>query len=146
MVISHNSALLETVNKVFHLDAERTTVTSTTSAGRSTWSSAAPTPAAATGRRSARHAAVLVGGRRTDAGEGDQGQGGAEHAPSAAAAGRSGRERREQKVAKLRFPSRLPCGKTPPAARGLSKSHGSLEVFADVDMAVDRGPGSWCSG
>jgi len=48
-------------------------------------------------------------------------------------------ERRGQKVAKLRFPEPAPCGKTPLTARGLSKSYGSLEVFCDVDMAVDRG-------
>ena len=32
-----------------------------------------------------------------------------------------------------------PCGRTPLTATGLSKSYGSLEVFADVDIAVDRG-------
>jgi ATPase subunit of ABC transporter with duplicated ATPase domains len=43
------------------------------------------------------------------------------------------------KVAKLRLPKPAPCGKTPLAASGLSKSYGSLEVFTDVDLAVDRG-------
>jgi ATPase subunit of ABC transporter with duplicated ATPase domains len=43
------------------------------------------------------------------------------------------------KVARLRFPDPAPCGKTPVTAEGLSKSYGSLEVFADVDLAVDRG-------
>ncbi len=33
-----------------------------------------------------------------------------------------------------------PCGKTPLTARGLSKSYGSLEIFCDVDVAVDKGP------
>jgi ATPase subunit of ABC transporter with duplicated ATPase domains len=42
-------------------------------------------------------------------------------------------------VAKLRFPTPAPCGRTPLTATGLSKSYGSLEVFADVDIAVDRG-------
>src|SRR6185437_4581715 len=32
-----------------------------------------------------------------------------------------------------------PCGRTPLTAEGLSKSYGSLEVFTDVDLAVDRG-------
>ena len=36
-------------------------------------------------------------------------------------------------------PSPRHCGKTPLTAQGLSKSYGSLEVFTDVDMAVDRG-------
>jgi ATPase subunit of ABC transporter with duplicated ATPase domains len=48
-------------------------------------------------------------------------------------------ERRNDKVAKLRFPEPAPCGKTPLSATGLSKSYGSLEIFTDVDLAVDRG-------
>ncbi len=43
------------------------------------------------------------------------------------------------KVARLRFPAPAPCGRTPLTAQGLSKSYGSLEVFTDVDLAVDRG-------
>ena len=47
--------------------------------------------------------------------------------------------RQSDKVAKLRFPRPAPCGKTPLRASELSKSYGSLEVFTDVDLAVDRG-------
>ncbi|GHF64105.1 ABC transporter ATP-binding protein [Streptomyces thermodiastaticus] len=47
--------------------------------------------------------------------------------------------RRQDKVAKLRFPEPAPCGKTPLMAEGLSKSYGSLEIFTDVSLAVDRG-------
>ncbi|MEO3923205.1 ABC-F family ATP-binding cassette domain-containing protein [Micromonosporaceae bacterium B7E4] len=43
------------------------------------------------------------------------------------------------KVAKVRFPSPASCGKTPLTATGLSKSYGSLEIFTDVNVAVDRG-------
>ena len=43
------------------------------------------------------------------------------------------------KVARLRFPAPAPCGRTPIRAEGLSKCYGSLEVFTDVDLAVDRG-------
>jgi ATPase subunit of ABC transporter with duplicated ATPase domains len=43
------------------------------------------------------------------------------------------------RVAKVRFPTPAPCGKTPLTASGLSKSYGSLEIFVDVDVAVDRG-------
>jgi ATPase subunit of ABC transporter with duplicated ATPase domains len=43
------------------------------------------------------------------------------------------------KVAKVRFPTPTPCGKTPLTASGLSKSYGSLEIFTDVGVAVDRG-------
>ena len=46
--------------------------------------------------------------------------------------------RKSDKVAKLRFPTPSPCGKTPLMATGLSKSYGSLEIFTDVDLAIDR--------
>ena len=45
----------------------------------------------------------------------------------------------QDKVARLRFPAPAPCGRTPLTAEGLSKTYGSLEVFTDVDLAVDRG-------
>ena len=48
-------------------------------------------------------------------------------------------ERAGDRVAKVRFPSPAPCGRTPLTATGLSKSYGSLEIFTDVDVAVDRG-------
>jgi ATPase subunit of ABC transporter with duplicated ATPase domains len=48
-------------------------------------------------------------------------------------------ERQHDRVAKLRFPDPVPSGKTPLMAEGLSKSYGSLEVFTDVNVAVDRG-------
>jgi ATPase subunit of ABC transporter with duplicated ATPase domains len=47
-------------------------------------------------------------------------------------------ERAHDRVAKLRFPSPAPCGRTPLTAEGLSRSYGSLEVFTDVDR-IDRG-------
>jgi ATPase subunit of ABC transporter with duplicated ATPase domains len=47
--------------------------------------------------------------------------------------------RQQDRVAKLRFPEPAPCGKVPLTARELSKSYGSLEVFTDVDLAIDRG-------
>jgi ATP-binding cassette subfamily F protein 3 len=43
------------------------------------------------------------------------------------------------KVARLRFPAPASCGRTPLTAEALSKSYGSLVVFTDVDLAVDRG-------
>ncbi len=48
-------------------------------------------------------------------------------------------ERRADRVAKISFPAPAPCGKTPLTAAELSKSYGSLEVFTDVDLAIDRG-------
>ncbi|MCQ1946988.1 ABC-F family ATP-binding cassette domain-containing protein [Arthrobacter sp. zg-Y1171] len=47
--------------------------------------------------------------------------------------------RASDRVAALRFPDPAPCGKTPMTAEGLSKSYGSLEIFTDVDLAIDRG-------
>ncbi|GAA4121926.1 ABC-F family ATP-binding cassette domain-containing protein [Knoellia locipacati] len=48
-------------------------------------------------------------------------------------------ERAQDRVAKLRFPDPSPCGRTPLRASGLSRSYGSLEIFTDVDLAIDRG-------
>ena len=48
-------------------------------------------------------------------------------------------ERARDKVAKLRFPAPAHCGRTPLAGAGLSKSYGSLEIFTDVDLAIDKG-------
>ena len=48
-------------------------------------------------------------------------------------------ERSADKVAKIRFPEPAPCGKTPLTASGLSKTYGSLEVFTNVELAIDRG-------
>lgn len=43
------------------------------------------------------------------------------------------------KVAHISFPEPAPCGKTPLFAKGLTKMYGSLEVFAGVDLAIDKG-------
>ena len=48
-------------------------------------------------------------------------------------------ERVADKVAKIRFPSPAPCGRTPLVIKGLTKNYGSLEVFSGVDLAIDRG-------
>ncbi len=48
-------------------------------------------------------------------------------------------ERRSDRVARIAFPKPAACGKTPLTASDLSKSYGSLEVFTDVDLAIDRG-------
>jgi ATPase subunit of ABC transporter with duplicated ATPase domains len=48
-------------------------------------------------------------------------------------------ERAHDKVARITFPKPAPCGKTPLTASELSKSYGSLEIFTDVDLAIDRG-------
>jgi ATPase subunit of ABC transporter with duplicated ATPase domains len=48
-------------------------------------------------------------------------------------------DRAQDRVAKIKFPDPAPCGKTPLTATDLSKSYGSLEVFTDVDLAIDKG-------
>ncbi|MBU8812221.1 ABC-F family ATP-binding cassette domain-containing protein [Mycolicibacterium goodii] len=48
-------------------------------------------------------------------------------------------ERVADKVARIKFPTPAPCGKTPLVAKGLTKNYGSLEVFTGVDLAIDRG-------
>lgn len=48
-------------------------------------------------------------------------------------------ERVADKVAKIRFPTPAPCGRTPLVVKGLTKNYGSLEVFSGVDLAIDRG-------
>ena len=47
--------------------------------------------------------------------------------------------RQVERVAALRFPKPAACGKTPLMAKSLSKSYGALEIFAGVDLAIDRG-------
>ncbi|MEZ0049771.1 ATPase subunit of ABC transporter with duplicated ATPase domains [Mycobacterium sp. MAA66] len=48
-------------------------------------------------------------------------------------------ERVADKVAKIKFPTPAPCGKTPLVVKGLTKTYGSLEIFTGVDLAIDRG-------
>ncbi|MFI5775697.1 ABC-F family ATP-binding cassette domain-containing protein [Nocardia sp. NPDC051570] len=43
------------------------------------------------------------------------------------------------KVARIKFPEPATCGKTPLMAENLTKMYGSLEIFAGVDLAIDRG-------
>lgn len=47
--------------------------------------------------------------------------------------------RQADRVAHIQFPEPAPCGKTPLNAKGLTKMYGSLEVFAGVDLAIDKG-------
>jgi len=48
-------------------------------------------------------------------------------------------ERVADKVARIKFPTPAPCGRTPLVVKGLTKNYGSLEVFSGVDLAIDRG-------
>lgn len=48
-------------------------------------------------------------------------------------------ERVADKVARIKFPTPSPCGKTPLIAKNLTKTYGSLEIFTGLDLAIDRG-------
>jgi len=143
VVISHHTALLEAVvNKVFHLDANRC-VLDLHNVGWQTYLEQREVAERRRRRERAtaeRQAAAL------------QAQADRMRAKATKAKAAQGMERRAKqlltrtvpgqradRVARLRFPTPAPCGRVPLAASRLSKSYGSLEVFTDVDLAVDRG-------
>ncbi len=143
IVISHDVELLDAVvNKVWHLDANRAEV-DVYNLGWKPYLAAAgdrrAAPQAGAGQHRAQdRGAVGAGGQ--DAGQGHQGQA-AKSMDKRAERMAAGLDavRVQDRVAKLRFPTPTPCGRTPLTAEGLSKSYGSLEVFTDVDLAVDKG-------
>jgi ATPase subunit of ABC transporter with duplicated ATPase domains len=143
VVISHDTALLEAVvGKVYYLDADRA-VLDIYNVGWRAYLEQRETDARRRKREAhnaQRQAAAL------------QAQADKMRAKATKARAAQGMERRAQRllagvaaerppgrVARLRFPVPASCGKTPLTAAGLSKSYGSLEVFSDVDIAVDRG-------
>jgi len=143
IVISHDVELLEaTVNKVYHLDANRSTI-DYYNMGWKRYLQQRETDERARRRERAnaeKKASVLL----------DQANKMRAKASKATAAQNmikraermlGGLEdvRAADRVAALRFPEPAPCGKTPLTAEGLSKSYGSLEIFTDVDLAIDRG-------
>jgi ATPase subunit of ABC transporter with duplicated ATPase domains len=143
IVISHDVGLLEAcVNKVFHLDANRAEV-DVYNMGWASYLTQRETDERRRRRERAnseRKASTLI----------DQANKMRAKATKAQAAqsmlkraerlmdGLEG-ERRTDKVARINFPKPAPCGKTPLTASELSKSYGSLEVFTDVDLAIDKG-------
>jgi len=142
-VISHDANLLgETVNKVYHLDATRCVIDQynmgwakyleqreTDEKRRKRERANAERKAAALMAQadSMRAKATKAVAAQNMARRAERLLGGVEEA------------RTQDKVAHLRFPDPAPCGKTPLSATGLSKSYGSLEVFFDVDLVIDRG-------
>jgi ATPase subunit of ABC transporter with duplicated ATPase domains len=143
IVISHDVALLEaTVNKVFHLDANRATI-DIYNMGWKRYQLQRETDERARKRDRAnaeKKASVLMdqaNKMRAKASKAVAAQNMAKRAErllSGLDAVRAG-----DRVAALRFPDPSPSGKTPMTAEGLSKSFGSLEIFTDVDLAIDRG-------
>ena len=143
VVISHDTSLLEVVvNKVYHLDADRC-VLDIYNLGWKAYLDQRETDARRRRRERAnaeRQAAALsaqADKMRAKATKARAAQGMQRRAERLLAGVST--ERRAERVARLRFPEPAHCGRTPLSAQGLSKSYGSLEVFTDVDVAVDRG-------
>ncbi|GAA1528752.1 ABC-F family ATP-binding cassette domain-containing protein [Actinomadura kijaniata] len=143
VVISHDVELLDAVvNRVFHLDANRSVI-DIYNVGWKKYLEQRETDERRRKRESAnaqRQASALLS-------QADKMRAKATKAKAAQQMDRRARqllagvegERQSDKVAKIRFPDPAPCGKTPLTATGLSKSYGSLEIFTDVDLAIDRG-------
>jgi ATPase subunit of ABC transporter with duplicated ATPase domains len=143
VVISHDTGLLRaTVNKVFHLDANRGELDQY-NLGWDAYLLQRETDEKRRKRERAnteKKAAVLLA-------QADKMRAKATKAVAAQNMARRAERmlssleevRVSDKVARLRFPDPAPCGKTPLTAEGLSKSYGSQEVFTDVDLAIDRG-------
>ncbi|HEY7044616.1 MAG TPA: ABC-F family ATP-binding cassette domain-containing protein [Nocardioidaceae bacterium] len=143
VVISHDVALLdETVTKVFHLDANRTEV-DVYNIGWKAYLQQRETDERRR-RRERANAEKKAGALMAQA---DKMRAKASKAVAAQNMARRAErlldgleaERRQDKVARIAFPKPASCGRTPLTAEELSKSYGSLEVFTDVDLAVDRG-------
>ncbi|GAB3419637.1 ABC-F family ATP-binding cassette domain-containing protein [Flindersiella endophytica] len=143
VVISHDVGLLETtVNRVFHLDANRAEL-DTYNVGWRTYLD--QREADDRRRKRERHNAERKAGALLA--QADKMRAKATKAVAAKNMARRAERmlseledvRRSDKVAKIRLPQPAPCGKTPLSATALSKSYGSLEVFTDVDLAVDKG-------
>jgi ATPase subunit of ABC transporter with duplicated ATPase domains len=143
VVISHDTVLLEqTVTKVFHLDANRQEI----DVYNLGWS--AYLAQRETDERRRKRERVNVE-KKADALM-DQASKMRAKATKAQAAHNMIRraekmlggiegERRSDRVARIKFPDPAPSGRTPLTAAELSKSYGSLEVFTDVDLAIDKG-------
>jgi ATPase subunit of ABC transporter with duplicated ATPase domains len=143
VVISHDTALLEqTVTKVFHLDANRQEI----DVYNMGWSAYLAQRESDERRRKRER---LNAERKADALMEQAGKMRAKATKAQAAQTMMRRaerllggveaERRADRVARIAFPKPAPCGRTPLTASELSKSYGSLEVFTDVDLAIDRG-------
>jgi ATPase subunit of ABC transporter with duplicated ATPase domains len=143
VVISHDTALLETtVNRVLHLDANRGEI-DVYNMGWKQYLSQRETDE----RRRRRERMNAENKAKTLTDQANKMRAKATKAAAAQQmlkraekllAGVEG-ERAADRVARIKFPAPAPCGRTPLTAAELSKSYGSLEVFTDVDLAIDRG-------
>jgi ATPase subunit of ABC transporter with duplicated ATPase domains len=143
VVISHDTALLEnTVNRVLHLDANRAEV-DVYNMGWTAYLLQRETDERRRKRErvnaenKAKTLTDQANKMRAKATKATAAQNMLKRAEKLLAAAEG--ERRADRVARIKFPAPAPCGRTPLTAAELSKSYGSLEVFTDVDLAVDRG-------
>jgi ATPase subunit of ABC transporter with duplicated ATPase domains len=143
LIISHDVALIETVvNRVFHLDANRAELDQYNMGWR-TYLTQRETDE----RRRRRERSNAEKKASALMAQADKMRAKATKAVAAQNMARRAerllagleQERTHDRVAKLRFPTPSPCGRTPLTAQELSRSYGSLEVFTDVDLAIDRG-------
>ena len=143
LVISHDVGVLEqTVNKVFHLDANRSEL-DVYAMGWKRYLQQRETDEKRRRRerqnaeKQAGHLMAQADKMRAKATKAVAAQNMAKRAERLM----SGLDavRAQDKVAKIRFPEPASCGKTPLMAEGLSKSYGSLEIFTGVDLAIDKG-------
>ncbi|HTW18213.1 MAG TPA: ABC-F family ATP-binding cassette domain-containing protein [Nocardioides sp.] len=143
IVISHDNGLLEeTVNKVMHLDANRCVIDVYNMGWRHYL-----TQRETDEKRRKRERMNAENKAKTLTDQANKMRAKASKAQAAQSmlkraekmmAGIEG-ERAADKVARIKFPAPAPCGKTPLTGEELSKSYGSLEVFTDVDLAIDKG-------
>jgi len=143
VVISHDTDLLEaTVNRVLHLDANRAAI-DTYNIGWKAYLQQRETDE----KRRKRERTNAEAKAKTLTDQANKMRAKATKAQAAQSmlkraermlAGLEG-ERQSDRVARIAFPKPAPCGKTPLTAAELSKSYGSLEVFTDVDLAIDKG-------
>ncbi len=143
IVISHDTTLLEdTVNKVLHLDANRGAI-DVYNMGWQRYLTQRDTDE----KRRKRERTNAETKAKTLTDQANRMRAKATKAQAAQSmlkraeklmAGLEG-ERQADKVARIAFPAPAPCGKTPLTAAELSKRYGSLEVFTDVDLAIDKG-------
>nr|WP_194241400.1 ABC-F family ATP-binding cassette domain-containing protein [Galbitalea soli] len=143
IVITHDEELVaETVNKVFYLDANRQTIDQYNMG----WKNYHRQRAADEERRKKERANAE---KKAGVLQMQAAKFGAKASKAAAAHQMVARAekllaglddvRASDRVAKLRFPEPVACGRTPLMASNLSKSYGSLEIFTAVDLAIDRG-------
>jgi ATPase subunit of ABC transporter with duplicated ATPase domains len=143
IVISHDTELLEaTINKVFHLDANRAEI-DIYNLGWKAYLQQRETDEA----RRKRERLNAENKAKTLTDQANRMRARASGASAAQSmlkraerlkAGIEG-ERVQDKVAAIKFPAPAPCGKTPLMGEDLSKSYGALEIFTAVDLAIDKG-------